>query len=253
MKVITVWNMKGGVGKTTISFNLGENLANKSYKNLFINNKVLFIDLDTQANLTQFFEPEITKNIKPVYEIKKENINFDIYRSNRLGTYFIKGSNKEFEFKNIKELQDLLVEIEELHKFDYVIIDCPPNNHIQVKNALYVSDLVLVPVLLDGFSISNLNLVIENLNTIKDITNEEKRYRVVINQLSRTKDKREKLNSLLINHDYPFLNMCLRQTAIVNNSLAKFKPTFLHRRKSGITEDFELLTKEIENILEKEI
>ena len=41
MKIITVWNLKGGTGKTTTTFNLAANLAN--------DNKVLLLDLDMQA------------------------------------------------------------------------------------------------------------------------------------------------------------------------------------------------------------
>ena len=43
MKIITVWNLKGGTGKTTTTFNLAANLAN--------DNKVLLLDLDMQLTL----------------------------------------------------------------------------------------------------------------------------------------------------------------------------------------------------------
>ncbi|MDQ8642966.1 AAA family ATPase, partial [Enterococcus sp. FR192] len=48
-KVISVINMKGGVGKTTLTKELGYFMAKNK------NKKVLFIDLDPQSNLTQSF------------------------------------------------------------------------------------------------------------------------------------------------------------------------------------------------------
>ena len=50
MKTITVWNRKGGVGKTTLSFNLASCLATEHQK------KVLGIDLDEQMNFSLMLE-----------------------------------------------------------------------------------------------------------------------------------------------------------------------------------------------------
>lgn len=53
MKIITIWNLKGGTGKTTTTFNLAANLAK--------DNKMLLLDLDMQANLTSFFDIDTKK------------------------------------------------------------------------------------------------------------------------------------------------------------------------------------------------
>lgn len=55
MKIVTIWNLKGGTGKTTTTFNLAANMSK--------DNKILLLDLDMQANLTSFFDID-TKNIK---------------------------------------------------------------------------------------------------------------------------------------------------------------------------------------------
>lgn len=72
MKIITVWNLKGGTGKTTTTFNLAANLAN--------DNKVLLLDLDMQANLTSFFDID-TKNIRQTDQILQSYLIVLIYQS----------------------------------------------------------------------------------------------------------------------------------------------------------------------------
>lgn len=54
MVIITTWNLKGGVGKTTTTFNLAANYAKDGMK-------ILLIDLDMQANLTSFFDADIAR------------------------------------------------------------------------------------------------------------------------------------------------------------------------------------------------
>ena len=54
MKIISFSAIKGGVGKTTLAYNYGEWLADKG-------NKILFIDIDHQCNLTQIYD---------IYDIK---------------------------------------------------------------------------------------------------------------------------------------------------------------------------------------
>lgn len=53
MKIVTIWNLKGGTGKTTTTFNLAANMSK--------DNKILLLDLDMQANLTSFFDIDTKK------------------------------------------------------------------------------------------------------------------------------------------------------------------------------------------------
>ena len=68
MKVIVFGNLKGGTGKTTVAFNIGGLLAE--------NNKILFIDVDPQANLSDNAGIDTTDQtgatIKDVFENPKE-------------------------------------------------------------------------------------------------------------------------------------------------------------------------------------
>ncbi|MDD1505936.1 AAA family ATPase, partial [Lysinibacillus sp. CNPSo 3705] len=58
--------------------------------------------------------------------------------------------NKEsYKFKFLKNIIENLIES---HKYDYVIIDCPPNLNFITQNALYASDYYIIPTILDKLS-----------------------------------------------------------------------------------------------------
>ena len=146
MKIITFAAIKGGVGKTTLTFNYGEWLAKKGHK-------VLFIDLDHQCNLTQCYNIYESKNtianafkggdvdIKQV----KENISL-IPGSVQLDTV-------ERDLENSDKKNMLLYlwlednyEKKKLDQFDYILIDCRPDFATATKNAVAVSHAVISPL-----------------------------------------------------------------------------------------------------------
>ena len=126
MVTIAVTNQKGGVGKTTIAFNLAQILASKR------GNRVIAIDNDPQGNLTSSFledHVELNENILNLYDGKPVE---PIKISKNL--YFI-GSNitlapvAERDFQVIFKLREgieTLNQNKESGQFDYAIIDCMP-------------------------------------------------------------------------------------------------------------------------------
>lgn len=187
MKVISLINMKGGVGKTTLSTNICHCLSSR------YNKKVLLIDIDPQFNATQclFTGEEYIKHLEEnkdtiisVFE-EKRNIassvdglaekkgkelkdispvrvgnNFYILPGN-LELYRIEmaaGSGKENRLK--KFIQEVAVK----NNFDFVIIDTPPTPSIWMTSALIASDYYLIPVKPDPISYTGIDL----LKTIVD-------------------------------------------------------------------------------------
>jgi chromosome partitioning protein len=140
--IYTISNHKGGVGKTTSAINIGAALANRK-------KKILLVDLDPQANLTQSLG---IKNVEiSIYEnLKGEKIIHPIeYRNNLYvlpSSLDLSAVEIELSSEPGREylLKDILSQLN--NKFDYIIIDCPPSLGLLTINALTASDYILIPM-----------------------------------------------------------------------------------------------------------
>jgi len=160
-KIVAVVNQKGGVGKTTISFNLAKGLAFKRYR-------VLVIDNDPQGNLTSAFleEPEdLNSSVLDIYR-EKEVIpraideNLHLIGSN---IHLAKVADGDFEI--IFRLKEALVKWED--DYDLIIIDCLPSFGYLNMAALNASDQVLIPVTPSPFALSGLVDLLQTIDKTK--------------------------------------------------------------------------------------
>ena len=183
MKVVSIINYKGGVGKTTITANLGTELACRGYR-------VLLIDADPQCSLTfSFFnfdkwdwfeEKELTLKtfftslIKPIANSKSfsdvrvnpSKINKKIQEQGGKGSLHLIASHLELINIDMK-LAGILAGGIDRHEqasrylncfssisqgleklksqYDFVLIDCPPNFNIVTKTSIAASNYILIP------------------------------------------------------------------------------------------------------------
>lgn len=206
MKVVSVINYKGGVGKTTLTANLGAELAWRGYR-------VLMVDLDAQASLTfSFIQPDDwranfadSKTIKkwldtfesgtpfPLSEIiftppkvaallrQKDGcvdliashlglINVDLELATKLGGANLTQAKRNFLFIHSILLKGLS-EIDD-GRYDIALIDCPPNFNIVTKTAIVASDYILVPARPDYLSTLGIDYLIRSTNTLVGEYNE---------------------------------------------------------------------------------
>lgn len=150
-EIIAISNQKGGVGKTTTTFNLGAALASQG-------KKVLLIDADPQGNLTTYMgwtEDEIPVTLNEVllntlsdkktdFEkcIKHHNENLDLIPSDiqlsSIEMTLVGAMNREYTLRHsIQSIKD---------KYDYILIDTQPSLGMLPINALACVDKVIIPV-----------------------------------------------------------------------------------------------------------
>jgi len=198
--VVTVMNMKGGVGKTTIAIHLAGFIARNKINDKM--RKVLLIDYDPQFNASQafiastkYFKLEAAhKNVLSV--LTDEYIQTDPYRLQVSGNE--SPPNIDDVTHNIYNYSDVCLDIipstldlmyialgqvekstkpieERFHKFivncrkryDLIFIDCHPAGSIFTKTSLRSSDHVIIPVVPQNYAVYGISLMMKFINAKK--------------------------------------------------------------------------------------
>ena len=162
-KVISISNHKGGVGKTTSAINIGAGL-NKLKK------KVLLIDLDPQANLSQSLgvvEPDKTIYGALRGEYKLQPI--EIVKGLELVPSTLDLSGAEVEMSGEAGREYILKELIDPIRasFDYIIIDSPPSLGLLTINSFTASDEILIPLQAQYLALQGLTKLLEVVDKIK--------------------------------------------------------------------------------------
>lgn len=165
--VISLANQKGGVAKTTSTFNISTCLARRG-------KKVLMIDLDPQASLTIYagLEPyEHEKSIVDVLKNPKQNIAeciVKIRESLDIITSRIELSGVENELLS-RTARELILN-RALSKvragYDYIVIDCPPQLSTLTINALACTNQVIIPCKTDYLAYRGIKQLMETIETV---------------------------------------------------------------------------------------
>ena len=220
MKIISIINQKGGVGKTTTVINLAAGLTKKG-------KKILVIDLDPQGNATTGLGLSNIENstntiygvlngAKSIHEVikKTEFKNLDIITSN------VDLSGLEVETaadsKRAFILKDQLVAYLKDFKgnYDYIFIDCPPSLSLLTVMALVASYSSVVPLQAEFFALEGLTQLMKTIERIKANLNKELKIRGILLTMY---DKRNKLSSQVEKEARDYFKSQVYNTVIPRN------------------------------------
>ena len=164
MKIISIANRKGGVGKTVLSANIAYELSRLGYL-------VIMVDLDPQSDLTKIYSSNAEASAGTIFDLlrKRKSIE-DCLMSVYDNLYLIPGS-KELAYLNFSGIEGVIKEEikdnPQLDEVDFVIIDHPPALNESTLAGLIASDEVLVVSDAEIFGMTNLDDLFKDLERIK--------------------------------------------------------------------------------------
>lgn len=254
-KTIVIANQKGGATKTSAAINTADGLNKGGYK-------TLVLDVDPQANTTSTFQAVI-KGEYTLYDIIEKNcIPEQAVQHTNMGD-IIAGdpqlAGNEASYLNTPRAYKLYNQIiKDLGgKYDFIIIDTPPNLGLYLKNALMIADWVIIPVIASGFAISGISDLMQTIHDAADVdlNPELKVAGVLISNYNATNKKAnvkllEELEQIKEEFHISVFRTKIRTNASVNNSQNECKSLFEFDPRSNAATDYFDYIQELLKIIE---
>lgn len=247
-KTIAFCNQKGGVAKTTTAANVAAVLADKG-------KKVLVIDLDEQANLSDAFNIEVETG-HSVYEWLKEEVEAEDVVTTKDGIDFIPANidlaaieseligsiGREFRLKN--QLSPLL------GKYDYCLIDCAPSLGLLVTMALSAADYVVIPTNAERYSTKGITKLFDTIDIITKIINPNLKVAgiLITNLDTRTNNSQKWLDVAKLLADrstFKVFETPIRKTVAVEEGITHGIPVVRNKPSATAAQDYVEFTEEL--------
>lgn len=247
MRIIAVTNQKGGCAKTTTVVNLAASLVENK-------KKVLVIDLDPQANSSQWLSSSGAHANSFRLLTEASTIDLLINQSMFHGVDLISASKELLTVEKVlagelavemrlkRKLKDL-----DPNRYDFILIDTPPMLGLLTMNACVAAHELLVPVTTHVMTLSGVTQLIAKFNEITEFLNPDLRVlgflpsRVDV----RTRHSRDVLQSLHNRFGDQVFKSFIRECIFLAEAPSFNESILSYKAKSSAAEDFRNLAKEI--------
>lgn len=244
-QIITLANRRGGVGKTATAHALGAGLMRKGFR-------VLFVDLDSQCNLTydlraeaeNFSSLDVLEGKATAKEAIIETPRGEVIpatASLATADKVIDGIGKEYR------LRDALEPIK--RKYDYIIVDTPPALGVLTVNALTASNKVIIPAQAEIHSLQGIEQLYGTIGAIQHFTNRDLKIEGIL--LTRyvarsviSKDMRSNLEEVAQIIDSKVFKTAIRECTAIKEAQATQTDIYDYSPKSNASKDYEAFIEE---------
>lgn len=214
MRRIAFVNQKGGVAKTTTVQNVGAGLAR-------LGRRVLLIDLDPQANLTEGYGVPPDELTKSVYNLlmgseSLPDVTVGLNERLFLAPACIDLAGAEVELLSLPGKEHRLRKaLETISGFDYVLIDCPPSLGQLTLNGLTAVHEVMIPIQSQFYAFKALRKLIETVEMVKQWSNPDLEISGIIATLF---DSRKSLSKEVVSQLQGYFGEKVFKTLIRDNT-----------------------------------
>ena len=254
-EIIAIANQKGGVGKTTTTFNLGVALANQG-------KKVLLIDADPQGDLTTSMGYKNQDDMKYTLATLMDNsiqdkiLNTDKCILHHKENVDLIPSNLDLSILDINLLNTMSREYVlknctfDLKKdYDYILIDCMPSLSMITINALSCADKVIIPVQSHYLAAKNMSHLLGTISKVKRQINPNLEVGGVLLTLVDGRTNLSKETSMQLKESYGSI-VNIYKTKIpmgikIAEATAVGESIFSYNRNSVVGQAYNLFAKEV--------
>jgi len=247
IRILSIINLKGGVGKTISAVNMAYTLTQENFR-------VLIIDNDKQGNASKFFEVHDYDKPSIAEVLTERNVNLDkIIRNTKYERLDIIPANmtllradKEVLLDTSRMQQTRLSQALKTvsHLYDYAVIDNAPDLSMSILNAMVASDDVLIPIKIDKFSLDGLALLIEQVKNVHEFNPKLKIAGGFVTMYQRNNVNADGITYLRENAPIPIMETTITKTVKVDESTFVGEPLLVYVPKSPVAGDYCRLTAE---------
>lgn len=241
-EIFAIVNQKGGSGKTTTVLNLGACLAE-------LNQKVLVVDLDSQANLTFGLGYEL-EDKKSTYHLLTDDKTAlsEIVIPTQFSNLFLAPAdiglaNADFDLRQLVLGEEILGKklAAAREDYNYILLDCPPSLGPIVSSGILAADKLIIPVPVQQFSIVGLRNLISFVSVILQRTKNKITAHILPNmideRLQSAKAMYEELKQTFQSDIMPEI----RTSSAIPDSQAHRLPVIHYKKSSRGAKDFKRL------------